>query len=63
MVEKGTLDPALHEAYFAFFYFLLGSLVLLHITWFIILLRIGWTLVSKGETHDYSEHKKGEKQS
>eukprot|EP00986_Skeletonema_menzelii_P004849 scaffold1698_cov149-Skeletonema_menzelii.AAC.12 len=23
---------------------------------------IGWTLVSKGETHDYSEHKNGEKQ-
>ena len=62
LVEKGKLDPALHEAYFAFFYFLLGSLVLLHITWFIILLRIGWTLVSKGEAHDYSEHKKGEKQ-
>ena len=62
LVEKGKMDPALHEAYFAFFYFLLGSLVLLHITWFIILLRIGWTLVSKGETHDYSEHKSGEKQ-
>lgn len=62
LVEEGTLDPALHEAYYVFFYFLLGSLVLLHTTWFIILLRIGWTLVSKGETHDYSEHKKGEKQ-
>jgi hypothetical protein len=62
LVTKGTMDPALHEAYFSFFYFLLGSLVLLHITWFIILLRIGWTLVSKGETHDYSEHKSGEKQ-
>lgn len=62
LVVNGTMDPALHEAYFAFFHFLLGSLVLLHVTWFIILLRIGWTLVSKGETHDYSEHKSGEKQ-
>ena len=62
LVVNGTMDPALHQAYFAFFHFLLGSLVLLHVTWFIILLRIGWTLVSKGETHDYSEHKSGEKQ-
>ncbi|KAL7534688.1 hypothetical protein ACHAXR_006758 [Thalassiosira sp. AJA248-18] len=62
LVLKGTLDPALHDAYYALFYFLLGALVLLHITWFLILLRIGWTLVSTGERHDYSEHKKGEKQ-
>ena len=62
LVVEGILDPALHEAYYAFFYLLLASLVLLHVTWFLILLRIGWTLVSKGETHDYSEHKNGEKQ-
>jgi len=60
MVLKGTLDPALHDAYYAPFYFLTGSLVVLHVTWFLILLRIGWTLVSKGETHDYTEHKNGE---
>eukprot|EP00956_Cyclotella_meneghiniana_P016422 scaffold25924_cov69-Cyclotella_meneghiniana.AAC.5 len=62
MVVKGKLDPALYEAYCYIFYALLGALVLLHVTWFLILLRIGWTLVSKGETHDYSEHKSGEKQ-
>jgi hypothetical protein len=62
MVVTGTLDPALYEAYCYIFYSLLGALVLLHVTWFLILLRIGWTLVSKGETHDYSEHKSGEKQ-
>ena len=62
MVVKGTLDPALYEAYYLLFYTLLGSLVLLHVTWFLILLRIGWTLVSTGERHDYSEHKSGEKQ-
>jgi hypothetical protein len=62
MVIKGSMDPALYEAYCYIFYSLLGSLVLLHVTWFLILLRIGWTLVSKGETHDYSEHKTGEKQ-
>jgi hypothetical protein len=62
MVIKGPLDPALYEAYCYIFYLLLGSLVLLHVTWFLILLRIGWTLVRKGETHDYSEHKSGEAQ-
>ncbi|KAL9182314.1 hypothetical protein ACHAXT_012966 [Thalassiosira profunda] len=62
LVLKGTLDPALHDAYYMLFYSLLGALVFLHITWFLILLRIGWTLVSTGERHDLSEHKKGEKQ-
>ena len=62
MVLKGTLDPALHDAYYLLFYTLLGLLVLLHVTWFCILLKIGWTLVSTGERHDYTEHKSGEKQ-
>ncbi len=58
----GSLDPAMYNAYYLFFYALLCSLVLLHVTWFLILLRIGWTLVSTGERHDYTEHKSGEKQ-
>ena len=58
----GSLDPAMYNAYYLFFYALLGALVLLHVTWFLILLRIGWTLVSTGERHDYTEHKSGEKQ-
>ena len=62
MVKNGPMDPALHDAYYIMFYMLLAALVFLHVTWFLILLRIGWTLVSKGETHDYSEHKNGEKQ-
>ncbi|KAL3790887.1 hypothetical protein ACHAW5_000713 [Stephanodiscus triporus] len=62
LVLRGTLDPALHDAYYLLFYALLGALVLLHVTWFLILLRIGWTLVSTGERHDYSEHKGGERQ-
>ncbi|KAL3822165.1 hypothetical protein ACHAXA_008181 [Cyclostephanos tholiformis] len=62
LVTRGTLDPALHDAYYLLFYALLGALVLLHVTWFVILLRIGWTLVTTGERHDYSEHKGGERQ-
>ena len=60
LVLRGSLDPALHDAYYLFFYALLGALVMLHITWFVILLRIGWTLVTTGERHDYTEHKSGE---
>jgi hypothetical protein len=62
LVLRGTLDPALHDAYYLLFYALLAALVLLHVTWFVILLRIGWTLISTGERHDYSEHKGGERQ-
>lgn len=62
LVVQGHVDPALYEACYLFFFALLGCLVLLHVTWFLILLRIGWTLVSKGERHDYSEHKSGEDQ-
>ena len=61
LVLRGTLDPALHDAYYLLFYALLAALVLLHVTWFLILLRIGWTLVSTGERHDFTEHKSGEK--
>jgi hypothetical protein len=60
LVVRGSLDPALHDAYYLFFYALLGALVMLHVTWFVILLRIGWTLVTTGERHDYTEHKSGE---
>lgn len=60
LVLRGSLDPAVHNAYFLFFYSLLGALVMLHVTWFVILLRIGWTLVTTGERHDYTEHKSGE---
>ncbi|KAL3766014.1 hypothetical protein ACHAWU_002729 [Discostella pseudostelligera] len=60
--DGASLDPAMYNAYYLFFYALLGALVLLHLTWFLILLRIGWTLVSTGERHDYTEHKSGEKQ-
>ncbi|KAL7460609.1 hypothetical protein ACHAXS_001053 [Conticribra weissflogii] len=62
LVVQSHVDPALYEACYLFFNALLGCLVLLHVTWFLILLRIGWTLVSKGERHDYSEYKSGEDQ-
>mmetsp|Transcript_15612 Transcript_15612/g.23772 ORF Transcript_15612/g.23772 Transcript_15612/m.23772 type:complete len:430 (-) Transcript_15612:323-1612(-) len=41
---------------------LLILIALLHLVWFMMFVRMGYLLVSKGEAHDLSEHKKGEKQ-
>uniref|UniRef100_A0A7S2HMM5 TLC domain-containing protein n=1 Tax=Helicotheca tamesis TaxID=374047 RepID=A0A7S2HMM5_9STRA len=43
------------------FVVLIGMLLLLHVAWFIILMKIFFVLVFKGETQDLSEHKDGEK--
>ena len=47
-------------AYRHFFYFFLGMLILLHLVWFIMFLRIFHTFLVKQECHDLSEHKNGE---
>jgi len=44
------------------FVFLLGFLILLHFFWFTMFIRMGYVLIRKGETHDFSEHKNGEVQ-
>ena len=41
---------------------LMGAIILLHVLWFTMFLRMGYILVFKGEDHDLSEHKKGEQQ-
>ena len=41
---------------------LLISITSLHVLWFVILLRILLKVITKGETHDLSEHKNGEDQ-
>ena len=56
------LPVMLYICYKHFFYCLLSVLVLLHATWFLMFLRMFATFVNKNECHDYSEHKKGEKQ-
>ena len=43
------------------FMMLLSILVLLHATWFSMFVKMGYVLATKGETHDMTEHKKGEK--
>lgn len=44
------------------FLLLLGILIFLHAVWFSMFIKMGIVLVTKGETHDFTEHKKGEKQ-
>jgi len=63
ILEDGRVDPKFYLTYRHFFYYLVGQIILLHIAWFVMFLRMGYLLVSKGEAHDLSEHKNGEKQS
>ena len=58
--NTGVVAPIYYIQYRPFFYVLIGLLILLHLAWFTMMLRMGYLLVRKGETHDLSEHKKGE---
>ena len=62
LVVRGTMDPALYKTNVIPFSLLIGALIVLHVMWFLMMLRIGWTLVKKGEAHDYTEYKQGEDQ-
>jgi hypothetical protein len=57
---SGVIDPIYYVHYQPIFAFLIGLLILLHLAWFTMFIQMGWVLVSKGEAHDLSEHKKGE---
>mmetsp|Transcript_29652 Transcript_29652/g.45605 ORF Transcript_29652/g.45605 Transcript_29652/m.45605 type:complete len:291 (+) Transcript_29652:147-1019(+) len=58
--SSGVINPIYYVHYQPFFVVMVGLLLLLHCAWFYMFIKIGWVLVSKGETHDLSEHKKGE---
>lgn len=60
--QSGVIDPIYYIHYKPFFVVLVGLLIVLHLAWFTMFLQMGWVLVSKGEAHDLSEHKKGEHQ-
>jgi len=51
-----------HVMALAIFKVLLIGITILHVFWFLILIRILYRLVMKGERHDLSEHKQGEDQ-
>lgn len=61
IVEK--MDPEIYYAYYPFFFSLMGMIILLHLSWFMMFMNMLVLLVTKGERHDLTEHKKGEKNS
>lgn len=60
--QSGIIAPIYYVHYKPFFVVLVGLLITLHLAWFTMFLQMGWVLISKGEAHDLSEHKKGEHQ-
>jgi TLC domain len=62
LLESGALPPLIYCAYRPLFVLGIGLLILLHTSWFCMFIRMGMLIVKKNETHDLSEHKKGEDQ-
>ena len=58
----GGVDALVFVCYRQLFYVAMGLLIVLHLAWFTMMLKMGWVLLRKGEAHDLSEHKTGEKQ-
>lgn len=62
MIEYGGIVKQVHhDAWKVVIAGLLICILALQFLWFGMMLKIGFVLVSKGETHDLTEHKKGEK--
>jgi len=59
-VMQEGLSPVYYVFYRHTFYVLVAFLILLHFAWFLMFLRMAYMIVTKFETHDYSEHKSGE---
>ena len=61
LLEEGSIPPIAYIAYKHFFYVLIALLILLHLAWFVMFLRMYHTFFIKKEgCHDLSEHKQGE---
>lgn len=60
MLEDGYIDPLYYLCYRYPFYYLIGQIIMLHVAWFLMFIRMGYLLVFRGECHDLSEHKNGE---
>lgn len=61
LYTEGVNDERFIRMYIGFFYGLLAAIIALHLVWFVMFLKMGYYLVNKGEAHDLSEHKQGEK--
>lgn len=62
VLRVGVLPVRYFYAYEPLFLILLAILIVLHFLWFAMFIRMGYTLLTKGEAHDYSEHKMGERE-
>ena len=62
VVEHDFVDAIFYKCYQPFFAVLIGLIIFLHLAWFGMFLQMGYLLLFKGETHDLTEHKKGEAQ-
>jgi hypothetical protein len=60
MLQDGYIDPLFYLCYRYLFYYLIGQIILLHVAWFLMFIRIGYLLAIQGEAHDLTEHKNGE---
>ena len=58
----GSIKQVHHDAVKFFMAGLLIAILALQFLWFGMMMKIGYVLVSKGETHDLTEHKQGEVQ-
>mmetsp|Transcript_10648 Transcript_10648/g.15028 ORF Transcript_10648/g.15028 Transcript_10648/m.15028 type:complete len:431 (+) Transcript_10648:62-1354(+) len=61
LISSDLVYELLYCAYKPFFVLLLSGIIMLHLFWFYNFIKIGLLLVKKGEAHDLTEHKNGEK--
>jgi hypothetical protein len=60
VLEDGDIPAIVFLCYRPMFLLMLGLLILLHASWFLMFIQMFITLVTKYECHDYSEYKQGE---
>lgn len=61
LLENGVIPEVMFFFYRQHFHILMTLLLLLHVVWFSMFLRMLLSYIRKNEYHDYSEHKSGEK--
>ena len=62
LINEEHMEPELFYSVYWIFMIFVFVIFALHCTWFVMLIKIGYLLLLKGEAHDLSEHKQGEKQ-
>jgi len=60
--SSGKIPLDMYHMWYPLFFGMMVSIIALHVHWYIIIVKIGWYLLHKGEQHDLTEHKQGEEQ-